>query len=95
MQVVWILVATLLSEAGTENIYSWNATFDRINDCTAFYTKNEQYLIDGAVSRKGDSEGEKIVAMMGCALVKNDPGKDPDIYQLKKLYELDIEVDKS
>lgn len=91
MQVVWILVATLLSEVGTENIYSWNATFSKINECTEFFYKNEQYLIDGAVSRKGDSEGEKIVTMMGCALVRNEPGKEPTIYQLKQLYKLEVD----
>ena len=95
MQVVWILVATLMTEAGTQNIYSWNATFPHIVECTQFFKINQEYLIDGAVSRQGDSQGDKIVTMMGCALVKNEPETEPKIYQLKKLYELDIEVDKS
>ena len=86
MQVVWILVATLMSEHGPENIYSWNATFSTLSDCEEFFDINKEYLITGAVSNKSDTEGDKMVTMMGCAMVKNEPGTEPELYQLRKVY---------
>ena len=80
-----------MSEQGPESIFSWNAQFSSLYECKEFFESNREYLINGAVSNKDDKEGEKIVTMMGCGLVKNDPGKEPEIYQLRKVYEQDLQ----